>query len=97
MPPRAARASAKAACDVENVYREWKASPGCRHMAIETDRLFQSSKGSGFQVKFCIKDAVHNKQVLIPLLERLGKSPKLKLPSVKQLAREMLILELAYC
>lgn len=91
MPPRAARA----ACDVENVYREWKASPGCRHMAVEMDRLFQSSKGRDFEVKFCIKDAVHNKQVLIPLLERLGKSPNFKLPSVKHLAREMLILELA--
>ena len=86
------KADRKVACDIENIYREWKAAPACRHVAVETDRIFQSHQGRGKAIKFCIKDAVHNKFVLTPLLERLTLTPQLKLPSVKALAREILVL-----
>ena len=88
----APKAAPKVACDIENVYREWKAAPACRHVAVETDRIFESHEGKGKGVKFCIKDAVHNKFVLTPLLERLRFTPQMKLPSVKALAREILVL-----
>ena len=86
------KAAQKVACDIENIYREWKAAPACRHVAVEDDRMFQSHQGKNKTVKFCIKDAVHNKFVLTPLLERLTVTPEHKLPSVKALAREILVL-----
>ena len=80
----------KVACNIENVYREWKANPAVRKVIIARDRMFESWKGPSDGVKFGIKDAVHNRFVLIPLLEKLSVTPGLKLPSVKSLAREIL-------
>ena len=103
MPSRsvvAARAE-KPSCDVENLHREWKDSAGVRNVAIKQDRLFESSKrvgdsdvqGEKATLKFCIKDAVHNQFVLMPILQRMAAVEGHPLPYLKPLARESLKLK----
>lgn len=86
--------AAKPVCNVERVSREWKALPGVRHVAVQRDRLFESHiQGESHEkvaIKFCIKDAVHNQQVLIPLLERMSVDKAHPIPHLKPLAQESL-------
>jgi len=77
-------------CDVQHIYREWKASAGVRNVAVKRDRIFESSVGDDSGIKFVIKDAAHNELVLIPILKRMAATPQHRLPNVKDLAREML-------
>ncbi|CAK9084998.1 unnamed protein product [Durusdinium trenchii] len=54
-------------------------------VAIRSDRLFESHKGAKAEqpLKICIKDAVHNMYVLIPLLEKMALDPSHPLPYLK--------------
>ena len=61
-----------------------------REVAVRTDRLFASAKGDREQVKFCIKDAIYNQHVLMPLLQKMSEVPSHPLPYLKPLARENL-------
>ena len=87
----------KPRCDIENVHREWKEAPAVRLAAVRNDRLFESprkvgdSPGGGQpSVKACIKDAVHNQYVLLPLLQRMALVEGHQLPFLKDIARESL-------
>ena len=96
MPSKLA-AAAKPSCNVENINREWKDAPAVRLVAVRRDRLFESSKvrsdlEENQPLKLCIKDAVHNKYVLIPMLRRMAMMKNHTLPSVKAIAREILCL-----
>lgn len=86
--------AAKPVCNVETVSREWKEIPGVRHVAVQRDRLFEShiqgETEDKVAIKFCIKDAVHNQQVLIPLLRRMSVDKVHPIPHLKPLARESL-------
>lgn len=93
--PRKPAAAAKPSCDVENISREWKDAPAVRLVAVRRDRLFESSKvrsdvDENQPLKFCIKDAVHNQYVLIPMLRRMAMQKNHPLPSLKAIAREIL-------
>ena len=93
MPPQSRSASgkeSKTTCDVENIYRDWKGDHQVRRVLIECDRTFRSHKQASDPVKFCIKDAVFNKPVLLPLLHCVAQHPSHVLPGVKPLAREIL-------
>ena len=99
MPSNASKlaAAAKPSCNVENINREWKDAPAVRLVAVRRDRLFESSKvrsdlEENQPLKLCIKDAVHNKYVLIPMLRRMAMMKNHILPSVKAIAREILCL-----
>lgn len=85
--------STRPSCDPELVYRTWKATDSIRMVAIRSDRLFESHKGAKAEqpLKICIKDAVHNMYVLIPLLEKMALDPSHPLPYLKPLARETLV------
>lgn len=93
MPSQRQRAvqASKPACDTELVYREWKESPGVRAVVVRKDRLFEPHKDNGEQaIKICIKDAVHNRCVIIPVLKRMAVHEKHPLPYLKPLLREIL-------
>ena len=90
----------KPRCDIENVHRDWKEAPAVRLAAVRNDRLFESSgkvgdspSGGKPAVKACIKDAVHNQYVLLPLLERVALVENHQLPCLKDIARESLRLK----
>ena len=97
MPRKAARekAAARPSCDINDIHREWKEQAAVRHVAINTDRLFESSMNTpGLEkksVKFCIKDAVHNQHVMAPLLYRMARDPTHPLPTLSNVARESLV------
>ena len=98
MPRRRAADPDRPVCNLERVHREWKESAAVRLVSVRRDRLFESSNckpGVGDDptcatIKFCIKDAVHNQFVLIPLLRRMASDGKHPLPPLKDLARENL-------
>ena len=85
-----ATAAARTPCNVDGVWKEWKQQAAVRHVAVETDRLFESSQGAKQAIKFCIKDAVRNEYVLAPLLYRMAMVENHPLPYVKPLANESL-------
>lgn len=83
----------KAACDVSTVHRCWKDAHSVRRVSVKCDRLFETSSTVGEldekpNIKFTIKDAVHNQFVLVPLLERMSKHPHHPIPYLKPLAHE---------
>lgn len=92
--PRKNRASKRPSCDTQLIHREWKQEPAVRHTAVKTDRLFESSQasenGQSTAIKFCIKDAVHNRFVLEPLLHRMAKVEVHPLPYLDNLLNERL-------
>lgn len=88
-----ARAASMPACDVDQVSRLWKESHSVRRVAVRSDRLFESPRKAvegeeKIPVKLCIKDAIHNQNVLIPILHRMASHPKHPLPYLKPLAHE---------
>lgn len=89
---RKAAAAARQTCAVDSAHRSWKDHHAVRRLAVKADRLFEPSKPSDGDekppVKFCIKDAVYNQHVLVPLLERMAEFPHHPLPRVKPLAHE---------
>lgn len=89
MPSKAAQQASEGSCKVDNVYREWMDAPAVRLAMVEKGRLFQPKK-VGEQLKICIKDAVLNKHVLIPLLKKMASTPEHPIPYLKPLAREPL-------
>ena len=85
----------KEVCSTELIHRQWKESHAVRHVAIRCDRLFEMPKTknkdtSDNHVKICIAVAVHNQQVLIPLLHNMAAHPKHPVPYVKALAHQKL-------
>ena len=94
MPRRSAADPRRPACSIDRVHREWKEAPAVRLVSVKRDRLFESSKDkdntTASSIKFCIKDAVHNQFVLIPLLRRMAAHETHPLPPLKALAQETL-------
>ena len=83
-------------CEVDGVYKDWKAENAVRLVAVRSDRLFEPTKakdpsGEPMSIKFNIKDSVHNQFVLKPMLQRMAMYEHHPLPYVKDLAREKLI------
>ena len=84
----AAASECRPTCNVELVSREWKAQAAVRLSLVEGDRLFTSPKGKGEGIKICIKDCIHNKYALIPVLGRMAQHPSHPVPYVKPLCQE---------
>lgn len=86
----------RSTCETENINRAWMNSDAVRFVTIRNDRMFESHRGRGADkvVKVSIKDAVHNKFALIPLLESMASHDGHPLPYVKDLARETLAKDL---
>jgi hypothetical protein len=83
-------------CEVDGVYKEWKAENAVRMVAVRSDPLFEPNKakdssGEPIGVKFNIKDSVHNQFVLNPMLQRMAQHQHHPLPYVKDVAQENLI------
>ena len=88
-------------CNVDKVAREWKENPAVRAICVKRDRMFESFEKEKdgeppLAIKINIKDCVHNRNILIPLLKRMAGYDHHPVPYVKALARENFVLYFIY-
>ena len=101
MPFKDKHGNLLATCNVDKVAREWKENPAVRAICVKRDRMFESIKHEAdgeppVEIRINIKDCVHNRNVLIPLLKRMAEHDHHPVPYVKGLARENLALYIFY-
>ncbi len=84
--------ASSAPADLHHISRVWLKCLSARSSGVEQGKLLVSHAGPNASIKNCIKDAVRNKFVLTPVLEKIVERDNCKLFTLKDAQAEQLVL-----